>query len=97
MKGCTFADTAGEYHGFVCTITGGACMFLYPNSKECMKEFGEGPDMKRNKCEECNSFLLEDGKRCCTEEPLTIIEGEIIKSKYIDKDTVCCGGFRRKE
>lgn len=41
---CKAARATDEYHGWECEITGGACMFLYPNSKACAEEFGEGPD-----------------------------------------------------
>lgn len=26
------------------TLSEGACMFLYPDSKKCAEEYGEGPD-----------------------------------------------------
>lgn len=42
--GCKAARVTDEYHGWECEITGGACMFLYPSSKACAEQFGEGPD-----------------------------------------------------
>ena len=41
---CTAAKHTDEYHGYECEITGGACMFLYPDSKRCAENYGEGPD-----------------------------------------------------
>lgn len=43
---CTAAYHTDEYHGYGCEISGGACMFLYPDSKACAKEYGEGPDIE---------------------------------------------------
>ncbi len=42
--GCKYAVRTDEYHGWECEITGGACMFLFPNSKLCAEKYGEGPD-----------------------------------------------------
>lgn len=41
---CEAAYLTDEWHGYGCEITGGACMFLYPNSKACAAQYGEGPD-----------------------------------------------------
>lgn len=41
---CKAAIPTDEYHGWECEITGGACMFLCPNSKACAEQYGEGPD-----------------------------------------------------
>ena len=41
---CKAATPTDEYHGWECEITGGACMFLVPNSKLCAEMYGEGPD-----------------------------------------------------
>lgn len=41
---CKCAIPTDEYSGWECSITGGACMYLVPNSKRCAKEYGEGPD-----------------------------------------------------
>lgn len=43
---CIAAYHTDEYHGYGCEISGGACMFLYPNSKACAREYGEGPDIE---------------------------------------------------
>lgn len=42
--GCKAAKPTDEYHGWECEITGGACMFLFPNSALCATEYGEEPD-----------------------------------------------------
>ncbi len=42
--GCKCAIQTDEWHGWKCSITDGACMFIVPNSKACAKEYGEGPD-----------------------------------------------------
>ena len=52
---CSCAKATDEYHGWECTITGGACMFLYPNSKACAEMYGEGPD-----AEDYNNDTKED-------------------------------------
>lgn len=41
---CACAKSTDEYHGWECEITGGACMYLYPSSKQCAIDYGEGPD-----------------------------------------------------
>lgn len=41
---CKAAYHTDEWHGYGCEITGGACMFLFPNSKACAEQYGEGPD-----------------------------------------------------
>lgn len=43
-RGCKCAYPTDEFHGWGCDITGGSCMFLYPDSKACAERFGEGPD-----------------------------------------------------
>lgn len=42
---CKCAVSTDEYHGWECSITGGPCMYLVPNSKRCAEEYGEGPDV----------------------------------------------------
>jgi hypothetical protein len=42
--GCTCAELCDEYHGWRCSITDGACMYLIPNSKQCAKDYDEGPE-----------------------------------------------------
>lgn len=41
---CKAAYHTDEYHGYGCSITEGACMFIYPDSKACAEKYGEGPD-----------------------------------------------------
>lgn len=45
-KAASFEEEEGRYY---CEITGSQCIYLRPNSKQCAKEFGEGPDAD---CEE---------------------------------------------
>lgn len=32
--GCLYAIETDEYHGYECSVSGGACMYLYPDSKD---------------------------------------------------------------
>lgn len=43
--GCKCAKPTDEWHGWECTITGGECMFSFPNSRLCAELYGEGPDV----------------------------------------------------
>lgn len=52
---CSAAYTTDEYHGYGCSITEGACMFLYPDSKACAEQYGEGPDANFDESEEEDS------------------------------------------
>lgn len=49
---CKAAYTTDEWHGYGCSITEGACMFLYPDSKACAEKYGEGPDAENKENEE---------------------------------------------
>lgn len=40
---CEAAYNTDEGNGYGCHITGGACMFLYPDSRACAEQYGEGP------------------------------------------------------
>lgn len=51
---CRFAEVADEYHGWECSETGGACMFLYPDEKRCYEAYGEGPLAFENEDDESN-------------------------------------------
>ncbi len=94
--GCSCAKRTDEYHGWECEITGGACAFYIPSSKSCAEMFGEGPDAEHNRCEDCEDFYLEEGKRCCKNERYSFIDGDFVKTKYIEDSVVCCGGFKYK-
>ncbi|KAF5043772.1 hypothetical protein DSECCO2_498820 [anaerobic digester metagenome] len=41
---CECAKKTDEWHGWECSITEGACMFLIPSSKRCAEMYGEGPE-----------------------------------------------------
>lgn len=43
---CKAAFRTDGYHGYGCSITDGACMFFYPDSKSCAEQYGEGPDVE---------------------------------------------------
>lgn len=43
---CKCAIPTDQYHGWECTVSGGECMFLMPNSKACAEKYCEGPDAK---------------------------------------------------
>ena len=42
-NGCACATPTDEWHGWECSISGGACMFLIPNARVCAEMYGEGP------------------------------------------------------
>ena len=42
---CKCSYQTDEFHGWGCKITGGECMFLFPDSKACAEKFNEGPDL----------------------------------------------------
>lgn len=46
---CKCAKRRGEFHGWVCSVTGGACAFLLPDSRLCAAVYGEGPDAENIK------------------------------------------------
>lgn len=41
---CKAAYHTDEWHGYGCNITEGACMFLFPDSRACAEQYGEGPE-----------------------------------------------------
>lgn len=36
--------TWDDDEGYVCSVSGGCCMYMFPDSKQCAKDYGEGPD-----------------------------------------------------
>ena len=46
-NGCNCAIVSGQYHGWECDVSGGECMFLYPDAKRCAELYGEGPLAER--------------------------------------------------
>lgn len=42
---CRCAKSTDQFHGYECEVNGGACLFLYPDSKRCAEMYGEGPDV----------------------------------------------------
>lgn len=68
---CKAAYHTDEWHGYGCSITEGACMFFYPDSKTCAEKYGEGPNaeetedfednMTKYMCLDCGKqFILGD-------------------------------------
>ena len=45
---CKAAYYTDEWHGYGCSITGDACMFLFPDSKACAEQYGDGPDVEED-------------------------------------------------
>lgn len=48
VVGCKASFRSDEWHGWGCEVTGGECMYARPNSKQCAREYGEGPDANNN-------------------------------------------------
>ena len=48
---CKYAKRTDEYHGWECTITEGACMFLLPDQDTCAEQYGEAEHTERWKKE----------------------------------------------
>ncbi len=89
-------ESSAFYNGrFTCLVSGSECVYLIPNSKRCAEDYGEGPDAPQNKCEDCERFYLENGCRCCRNEPLRWCDeqGDFIMCKHIEKEVLCCGDF----
>lgn len=40
-KAAKFDPDEGRYY---CDVSGDQCMYLFPNSKACARDYGEGPD-----------------------------------------------------
>lgn len=72
---CKAAYHTDEWHGYGCTITGGECIFLYPNSKACAEEYGEGPDAEEYR-EELKEFEDDMRKLECLDCGKQFILGE---------------------
>lgn len=84
--GCKCAKPTDEFHGWACEITGGECMFLFPDSKQCAKVYGEGPNAEPPK--ECEGDQIKYCANCGKE-----IEGSYFKCldnflqvKYFEAD-----------
>lgn len=48
-KCATFDEDTGRYD---CSVSGSECMYLLPDSKQCAKDYGEGPDADEEEMEE---------------------------------------------
>lgn len=47
--GCKMARRTDQYHGWECKISGGECMFLYPDDEECFKRCDGEPKVEEKK------------------------------------------------
>ena len=84
---CKAAKRTDEYHGWECEVTGGACVFYFPDSKACAEQYGEGPDAYLDrKCENCEDYTTKDNQRFCQ-----------LTHENIDDEVICCGGFKKKD
>ncbi len=54
---CKVAYYTDGWYGYGCSITEGACMFLFPDSKRCAQEYGEGPDAKEEEDEGADEHI----------------------------------------
>lgn len=59
--GCSCATVTDQWHGYECEVTGGACVFIRPNSKACAEIYGEGPDAYLDEKEQ--ELTYEEGNR----------------------------------
>ncbi|MDD3404585.1 MAG: hypothetical protein PHQ72_14735 [Hespellia sp.] len=86
---CKYAKTTDEYHGWECSVTGGACMFLFPNSKACAEKYGEGPDAET----EPEEFVDNVTKYECLDCGKQFILGDAASEKLPHGFPVCpyCG------
>lgn len=76
---CKAAYPTDEWHGYGCDISGGSCMFLYPDSKACAEKYGEGPDVVSiGDCDECIHGYYKGDLLCCKRE------GEGCQPEYDD-------------
>ena len=57
---CKCSIPTDQYHGYECSITGGECAFIFPDSVACAIQFQEGPDA--DKTPEELTAMVEDGK-----------------------------------
>lgn len=48
MKICPNAKSTDQYHGWECKITGGECMFLFPNYNACQSMYEYNEKMEVN-------------------------------------------------
>ena len=64
--GCSCATITDNWNGYECEVTGGACVFIRPNSKACAEIYGEGPDAHPDEKESVkNKSRGTDERRKC--------------------------------
>ena len=64
---CKCGIPTDEYHGWKCTVTGGACEFMFPSATACAEQFGEGPETEDSKCPRCKHRNIRIDKYPCNE------------------------------
>lgn len=42
--GCKCAHYDANEGRYMCSVSGGECLYIFPDSKACAEEYGEGPD-----------------------------------------------------
>jgi hypothetical protein len=57
-KCASFDEDEGRYY---CEVSGSQCMYLFPNSGQCAKDFGEGPDAEVKNNTENGLRVFSDG------------------------------------
>ena len=62
-KCATLDEDTGRYE---CSVSGDQCMYLFPDSKQCAKDYGEGPDAVDNSDKEmdCLACTLNKEDAC---------------------------------
>ena len=51
---CTCAEFDEDTGRYVCAVSGSGCMYFIPDSKQCAKDYGEGPDAETEEVEQDN-------------------------------------------
>lgn len=91
---CKCAKISDQYHGWECEVSGGACMFLHPNSKLCAEEYGEGTDANEPDLEDAEKFVEDDlTKYSCWDCENEFITGDRAVEQFPDRLLQCpyCG------
>lgn len=48
---CKCAKFDSDLGRYQCSVSGDECMYMFPSSKKCAEEWGEGPDVKYEESE----------------------------------------------
>ncbi|MEA4928562.1 MAG: hypothetical protein VB104_07790 [Candidatus Limiplasma sp.] len=88
-NGCSCATPTHKWHGWECSIRGGACMFLTPDARACAEKYGEGP------CAENTQDASEIAK-VSAELAATRRERDAAKTVLFDQCKHCLATYRPK-